>query len=63
MLKRLTMKTKVKVKDFEGKEKVFEVDKRAEDHFDAQRKYRKIVFRNKKAYNRKRKHKQKFDFD
>lgn len=57
------MKTKIKIKNFDGQEEVFEVNKRAEDHFDAQRKYRKITFRNKKIYNRKRKHKQKFDFD
>lgn len=55
------MKRKIKVKNLDGKEKVLEVVERAEDHFDAQRKFRKIVFRNKKAYTRKKKHKNKVE--
>ena len=55
------MKHKVKIRDFKGKEETVEVVERAEDHFDAQRKFRKIVFRNKKVYTRKKKHKNKVE--
>lgn len=51
------MKLKVKVKDFDGKEKVLEKEGRNLDHLKAQQTYKHIVFRNKKKYNRKKKHK------
>lgn len=53
------MKLKVKVKDFDGKEKVLEKEGRNLDHLKAQQTYKHIVFRNKKKYNRKRKHRNK----
>ena len=57
------MKRKIKVKQLDGKEKILEVVERAEDHFDAQRKFRKIVFRDKTKYTRKKKHKKSENFD
>jgi len=53
------MKHKIKIKNLEGKEKELELTQRAEDHFEAQRKFRKIVFRDKTKYTRKKKHKKK----
>ena len=55
------MKHKIKIKNLEGKEKELEFTQRAKDHFDAQRKFRKIVFRDKTKYTRKKKHKRNFD--
>lgn len=51
------MKTKIKVKDFDGKEKVLEKEQRNLDHLKAQQTYKHQVFRNKKKFYRKKKHK------
>ena len=51
------MKLKVKVKDFDGKEKVLEKEGRNLDHLKAQQTYKHIVFKDKTKYNRKKKHK------
>ncbi len=53
------MKKKIKIKDFDNK--IIELEKEipAPDHLQAQIKYPTIIFKNKKKYNRKRKHKNK----
>lgn len=53
------MKTKIKVRDFNGKETVLEKEQRNLDHLKAQQTYKHQVFRNKKKFYRKRKHKKK----
>lgn len=53
------MKTKIKVRDFNGKESVLEKEQRNLDHLKAQQTYKHQVFRNKKRFYRKRKHKKK----
>lgn len=51
------MKKKIKVKDFEGNTVVLEKKVDSKDHLESQKKYPKIVFKNKKKYTRKLKHK------
>ena len=52
------MKQKIKIIDkITGKTLEKEVNVRNRDNFEAQRKYRAHVFRNRKLYNRKAKHK------
>ena len=51
------MKKKIKVKDFEGVVQTLEKKEESKDHLAAQIKYPKIVFKNKKKYTRKLKHK------
>lgn len=51
------MKTRIKVKDFSGKEAVLEKEQRNLDHLKAQQTYKHQVFRDKKKFYRKRKHK------
>lgn len=53
------MKTKIKVRDFNGKESVLEKEQRNLDHLKAQQTYKHQIFRNKKKFYRKRKHKKK----
>jgi hypothetical protein len=57
------MKLKVKVKDFEGGEKVLEKEGRNLDHLKVQQTYKRIVFRDKKKFYRKKKHKKREDLD
>ena len=53
------MKQKIRIIDkITGKTLEKEVNVRNRDHFEVQRKYRAHVFRNRKLYNRKVKHKQ-----
>lgn len=54
------MKQKVKVK-FNNKVMEGEVKIPAKDHLEAQKKFPTVVFRNKKNYNRKTKHKKNFE--
>ena len=55
------MKRKIKVVDkVTGKVEEHEFEIRNLDHFEVQRKTRANIFKNKKAYTRKRKHKNKF---
>ena len=52
------MKQKIRIIDkITGKTLEKEVNVRNRDHFEVQRKYRAQVFRNRKLYNRKVKHK------
>lgn len=51
------MKTKLKIKDFSGKVIVLEKEQRNLDHLKAQQTYKHQVFRDKKKFYRKRKHK------
>lgn len=51
------MKTKLKIKDFSGKVTVLEKEQRNLDHLKAQQTYKHQVFRDKKKFYRKRKHK------
>lgn len=51
------MKRKIKVRDFEGVVKTLEKQVESKDHLASQIKYPKIVFKNKKKYTRKLKHK------
>lgn len=51
------MKIKLRIKDFNGKEKVFEKEQRNLDHLKAQQTYKHQVFRDKKKFYRKKKHK------
>ncbi len=51
------MKRKIKVRDFEGVVKTLEKEEQSKDHLASQIKYPKIVFKNKKKYTRKLKHK------
>ena len=54
----ISMKQKIRIIDkITGKTLEKEVNVRNRDHFEAQRKYRAHVFRNRKLYNRKVKHK------
>ena len=54
----IIMKQKIKIIDkITGKTFEKEVNVRNRDHFEAQRKYRAHVFRNRKLYNRKVNHK------
>lgn len=54
------MKRKIKVVDkVSGKTEEHEFEVRNLDHFEIQRKTRAHVFRNRKAYTRKKKHKNK----
>ena len=54
----ITMKQKIKIIDkITGKMLEKEVNIRNRDNFEVQRKYRAHVFRNRKLYNRKVKHK------
>lgn len=50
------MKTKIRIKDFDGKEKVLEKEQRNLDHLKAQQIYKHQVFRDKKKFYRKKKH-------
>ena len=51
------MKRKIKVRDFEGKVVVLEKTEESKDHLESLIKYPKVVFKNKKKYTRKLKHK------
>lgn len=51
------MKKKIKISDFSGKEKEFEINVRNEQHFQIQLKNPARIFKNKKKYSRKIKHK------
>ena len=52
------MKQKIKVVDkVTGKVLEGEIEIRNQDHFEVQKKTRAHIFRNRKLYNRKRKHK------
>lgn len=51
------MKKKIKISDFNGKEKEFEINVRNEQHFQIQLKNPSRIFKNKKKYSRKIKHK------
>ena len=51
------MKTKLKIKDFSGKVIVLEKEQRNLDHLKAQQTYKHQIFRDKKKFYRKRKHK------
>lgn len=51
------MKTKIKVKDFEGKEQILVRTERGIDHLKAQQIHKHKVFRDKTKYTRKQKHK------
>ncbi|MBO7691017.1 MAG: hypothetical protein J6T10_00100 [Methanobrevibacter sp.] len=53
------MKKKIKIKDFNGKTVEIEKEISAPDHLQAQIKYPKIIFKNKKRYTRKIKYKNK----
>ena len=54
----IVMKQKIRIIDkITGKTLEKEVNVRNRDHFEMQRKYRAHVFRNRKLYNRKVKHK------
>ena len=54
----IIMKQKIRIIDkITGKTLEKEVNVRNRDHFEVQRKYRAHVFRNRKLYNRKVKHK------
>ena len=54
----IIMKQKIRIIDkITGKTLEKEVNVRNRDHFEMQRKYRAHVFRNRKLYNRKVKHK------
>lgn len=55
------MKRKIKVVDkVSGKIEEHEFEVRNLDHFEVQRRTRANIFKNKKAYTRKKKHKNKF---
>lgn len=54
------MKKKIKIKNFDGKVTELEKEIPAPDHLQAQIKYPSIIFKNKKKYNRKQKHKKKY---
>lgn len=54
------MKTKIKIKDFSGKESEIAATIRDIDHLEAQKRYKKIVFKNKKVYCRKQKHRKNY---
>lgn len=51
------MKLKVKIKDFNGKEKIVEKEQRNLDHLKAQQTYKHQIFRDKTKFYRKKKHK------
>ena len=51
------MKTKIRIKDFDGKEKVLEKEQRNLDHLKAQQTYKHQGFRDRKKFYRKKKHK------
>lgn len=51
------MKTKIRIKDFDGKEKVLEKEQRNLDHLKTQQTYKHQVFRDRKKFYRKKKHK------
>jgi hypothetical protein len=51
------MKRKIKVRENDVVVKVLEKEEASKDHLTAQIKYPKIVFKNKKKYTRKLKHK------
>ena len=52
------MKQKIKIIDkVTGKTEEHEIEIRNQDHFEIQKKTRAHIFRNRKLYNRKRKHK------
>ena len=51
------MKRKIKVRDFEAVVKTLEKTESSKDHLASQIKYPKLVFKNKKKYTRKLKHK------
>ena len=53
------MKTKIKIKNFDGQVVEKSGDTRALDHLEAQQKYRSSTFKDKTKYNRKVKHKNK----
>lgn len=51
------MKKKIKIKDFDGSEKVLEKEIPAKDHLKSQMTYKSVIFRDKTKYTRKIKHK------
>lgn len=51
------MKHKIKIKDFKGELTILEKKSEDKDHLASQIKYPKIVYKNKKKYTRKIKHK------
>ena len=53
------MKLKVKIRDFNGKEKVVENEQRNLDHLKAQQTFKHKVFRDRTKFYRKKKHKKK----
>ena len=57
------MKQKVTVKDQHGNVQTGEINVRDEAIVTAQRKYPAQIFKNKKKYTRKEKHKQQIDID
>ena len=56
------MKRKIKVRDFEGVVKTLEKTESSKDHLASQIKYPKLVFKNKKKYTRKLKHRDRFPY-
>jgi len=50
------MKKKIKMRGFDGKETVIEKEQRNLDHLKSQQTYKHQVFRNKKKFYRKKKH-------
>lgn len=56
------MKTKLKIKDFNGKVIVLEKEVRELDHLEAQKKFKSVTFRDRTKFKRHKKHKKK-EFD
>ena len=57
------MKKKIKMRGFDGKETVVEKEQRSLDHLKAQQTYKHQVFRDKKKFYRKKKHKKREDLE
>ena len=57
------MKKKIKMRGFDGKETVVEKEQRNLDHLKSQQTYKHQVFRDKKKFYRKKKHKKREDLD
>ena len=53
------MKTKLKIKDFNGKVSVLEKEVRELDRLEAQKKFKSVTFRDRTKFKRHKKHKKK----